>query len=103
MPRFEARIRQSEWQLRPPCAAVGHAIEGKLTIGGMTLKSGQDDLAWSALPDAQVTIPAAAMVFAGYGVVAPEHQWDEADKVLTKCPARPKSALQKCLAPEFPI
>ena len=55
----------------------GTRSKGKLTIGGLTLESGKDYVAWSALPDAQVTIPAAAMVFAGYGVVAPEHQWDD--------------------------
>ena len=55
----------------------GTRSKGKLTIGGMTLEAGKDYVAWSALPDAQVTIPAAAMVFAGYGVVAPEHHWDD--------------------------
>ena len=55
----------------------GTRSKGKLTIDGLTLEAGKDYVAWSALPDAQVTIRAAAMVFAGYGVVAPEHQWDD--------------------------
>ncbi len=55
----------------------GTRSKGTLTIGGLRLEAGKDYVAWSALPDAQVTVPAAAMVFAGYGVVAPEHHWDD--------------------------
>ncbi len=50
-----------------------------LTAGGktMAMTSGRDYVAWSALPDAQVKIQPTGVVFVGYGVVAPEHQWND--------------------------
>lgn len=55
----------------------GTRSQGKLTIDGVSLEAGRDYVAWSALPEAQVKVPSSGMVFAGYGVVAPEHQWND--------------------------
>ncbi len=55
----------------------GTRSQGTLTIGEMKLEAGKDYVAWSALPDARVSINSAEMVFAGYGVVAPEHHWND--------------------------
>ena len=50
-----------------------------LTAGGkrLALEAGRDYVAWSARPDRQVKIAPAGVIFAGYGVVAPEHGWDD--------------------------
>lgn len=41
------------------------------------LTAGQDYVAWSVLPDQTVDIANSDLVFAGYGVVAPEYHWDD--------------------------
>ena len=41
------------------------------------LVAGTDYVAYSAQPKAQVDLPSAALVFVGYGVVAPEYTWDD--------------------------
>lgn len=41
------------------------------------LTAGQDYVAWSVMPDANVAVKDLPLVFAGYGVVAPEYHWDD--------------------------
>ncbi len=43
----------------------------------MLLVAGQDYVAWSALPVNNVDLGSSGLVFAGYGVVAPEYRWDD--------------------------
>ena len=43
----------------------------------MLLVPGQDYIAWSAMPASRVDVPSSGLVFAGYGVVAPEYRWDD--------------------------
>lgn len=43
----------------------------------MLLVAGQDYVAWSALPSSKVDVTSSRLVFAGYGVVAPEYHWDD--------------------------
>ncbi|CDG80861.1 M28 family peptidase [Janthinobacterium agaricidamnosum] len=42
-----------------------------------TLSFPQDFVAWSPNPTAKLEIPASEIVFVGYGVQAPEYQWDD--------------------------
>ena len=59
----------------------GIRSEGSLTIttGGtaMTLTPRQDYVASSQMPQPKIDIANAGLVFAGYGVVAPEFHWDD--------------------------
>ncbi len=48
-------------------------IQGK----EVALVAGQDYIAWSALPSSKVDVASSSLVFAGYGVVAPEYHWDD--------------------------
>lgn len=41
------------------------------------LETGKDYVAWSVMPDASVNVPTTGLVFAGYGVVAPEYRWND--------------------------
>ena len=43
----------------------------------MLLVPGQDYVAWSAMPASKVDVSSSGLVFAGYGVVAPEYRWDD--------------------------
>ena len=43
----------------------------------LTLVAGKDYVAWSAMPDAKISVEASGLVFAGYGAVAPEYRWDD--------------------------
>lgn len=43
----------------------------------MTLVAGQDYVAFSSMPREKIEVAAAGVVFAGYGVVAPEFGWDD--------------------------
>jgi Zn-dependent M28 family amino/carboxypeptidase len=45
--------------------------------GARTLKYGDDFVAWAEMPDSLVRVPAAEVVFVGYGIQAPEWQWDD--------------------------
>ncbi len=55
--------------------------QGTLTVKGGTseipLTVGQDYVVWTSLPKATIDITNAGIVFAGYGVVAPEYHWDD--------------------------
>lgn len=59
----------------------GIRSSGKLQIEAagkaIALEPGRDYVAWSVLPDAQVAVAPVGIVFAGHGVVAPEHRWDD--------------------------
>ncbi len=50
-----------------------------LTASGQQqpLLPGTDYVAWSALPDAKISIAPTDLVFVGYGAVAPEYNWDD--------------------------
>lgn len=43
----------------------------------LALNYGEDVMLWSQRPTEQLTIDASELVFAGYGVVAPEYGWDD--------------------------
>ena len=51
--------------------------QGTITAGGQPLRFGQDVYGSSLRPIDRVTIADAPMVFVGYGVSAPERQWDD--------------------------
>ena len=55
----------------------GMRSTGTLEIGKVALSAGQDYVVWSSLPDEHAEVRDAELVFAGYGVVAPEYQWDD--------------------------
>src|SRR5262249_43972488 len=42
----------------------------------LPLRAGEDYLVYSTLPDRQIDVQNSEMMFAGYGVVAPEYGWD---------------------------
>ena len=43
----------------------------------LTLRLRDDYVAWSGSPDREVRLDDAEIVFVGYGIVAPEHAWDD--------------------------
>jgi len=45
--------------------------------GNFTLKAFDDYIIWTDKPDAQETLDKSPLVFAGYGVVAPEYNWND--------------------------
>jgi hypothetical protein len=51
-----------------------HLLAGGKSIA---LTPGQDYVAWSVLPDKEINVPAADLVFVGYGTVAPEYRWND--------------------------
>ncbi len=59
----------------------GIRSSGKLQIEAagkaISFEPGRDYVAWSVLPDAHVAVAPVGIVFAGHGVVAPEHRWDD--------------------------
>jgi Zn-dependent M28 family amino/carboxypeptidase len=50
-----------------------------ITAGGKSIPMAPvaDFVLWSNLPDKQIDVLDSDLVFAGYGVVAPEHKWDD--------------------------
>ena len=62
-----------------PLVGTTSVIDARVNRGGTstTLKPLDDIVAWSLRPDTLVTVKPADMVFVGYGVVAPEYQWDD--------------------------
>ena len=50
-----------------------------ITAGGkrIPMTSGKDFVLWSNLPEKQIDVRESELVFAGYGVVAPEYKWDD--------------------------
>jgi len=51
--------------------------QGRVAAGGTPLVVGRDVYVSTVRPDARVSIATAPMVFVGYGVSAPERQWDD--------------------------
>ncbi len=51
----------------------------RVAAGGkdVAMASGQDFVVWSGVPEKQIRIGNSGLVFAGYGVVAPEYKWDD--------------------------
>jgi Zn-dependent M28 family amino/carboxypeptidase len=68
-----------EW-LQPVALWGITAGGGEITVksGGMDFPlTAQDYRASSSQPKASITVPDSPIVFAGYGIVAPEYQWDD--------------------------
>jgi Zn-dependent M28 family amino/carboxypeptidase len=67
------------WIQRVPL--IGTRSRGTLSFssGGKTLNAmpGQDFVLWSNLPDPRVEVKDSGLVFVGYGVVAPEYDWND--------------------------
>ncbi|AMM51721.1 peptidase M28 [Rufibacter sp. DG15C] len=55
-------------------AAPTMTVKGKQTL---TLKGLEDYVVWARRPDANVTIKDTELVFAGFGIVAPEYKWND--------------------------
>lgn len=55
----------------------GVRSKGTLAITGATLNAGEDYLTYSLQPKAAVSIKDSPIVFVGYGVTAPQYQWDD--------------------------
>jgi len=51
--------------------------QGRIVAGGTPLVVGRDVYVSTVRPEARVSIATAPMVFVGYGVSAPERQWDD--------------------------
>jgi Zn-dependent M28 family amino/carboxypeptidase len=67
------------WTQRVPLVGLTAQRSATLTAGGkrMRMRFPDDYVAWSNRFDARVAVPPTEMVFVGYGVVAPEHEWDD--------------------------
>ncbi len=61
------------WGMLTEDSTLQVQIKGK----EMLLVAGQDYVAWSALPVSNMDVASSSLVFAGYGVVAPEYRWDD--------------------------
>jgi hypothetical protein len=50
-----------------------------ITAGGkdIPMSAGEDFVLWSNLPEKRIEVRDSDLVFAGYGVVAPEYRWDD--------------------------
>jgi Zn-dependent M28 family amino/carboxypeptidase len=60
-----------------PVALVGSTPQATLTIGsGPALRFGEDFVAWAERPDSSIEVTG-ELVFVGYGITAPESQWDD--------------------------
>ena len=64
---------------RVPLVGTTSTVRASAVFKGATSTLAQldDIVAWSLRPDTQVTVSPAEMVFVGYGVVAPEYDWDD--------------------------
>jgi len=64
---------------RVPLVATTSRVEARVEAGGASipLRQLEEIVAWSQRPDTLVTVDGAELVFAGYGVVAPELGWDD--------------------------
>jgi Zn-dependent M28 family amino/carboxypeptidase len=67
-----------DWTQRVPLATAEVVNDPTLTIGAERYAYGTDFVAWTKRQDApQVALENAELVFVGYGVTAPENQWDD--------------------------
>lgn len=62
-----------------PMVGTTSQLSARVHLGGrpMEFRQLEDVVAWSQRPDAEVTVDGAGIVFVGYGVTAPEAQWDD--------------------------
>lgn len=58
-------------------ALWGVRSQGEMEIAGVPLKPREDYLAWSLRPEPEIRVEKSEIVFAGYGVSAPEKEWDD--------------------------
>jgi Zn-dependent M28 family amino/carboxypeptidase len=61
------------WGMLSQASTISFSVTGKQ----IPLVAGQDYTAWTSLPLAKVDIASSGVIFAGYGVVAPEYHWDD--------------------------
>jgi Zn-dependent M28 family amino/carboxypeptidase len=59
-------------------------MEVKSPKGNFSLKGFDDYVIWTDKTDSNISINNADLVFAGYGVVAPEYQWNDYDSIDVK-------------------
>jgi Zn-dependent M28 family amino/carboxypeptidase len=64
---------------RVPLVGTTSRVDARAAVGGAatTLRHLEDVVAWSQRPDTLVRVDGAELVFVGYGVVAPELEWDD--------------------------
>ena len=62
-----------------PLVGTTSVVDARATINGKTTTLGAltDIVAWSLQADTVVRVAPSEVVFVGYGVVAPEYQWDD--------------------------
>ena len=62
-----------------PLVGTTSVVNAQATVNGKTtrLSALSDIVAWSLQPDTMVQVAPTEVVFVGYGVVAPEYQWDD--------------------------
>ena len=81
---LEPGMPDGSWQ--QPFEVVGTTAElppiwtFTATRGSVDLKNGADYIAYAGLPAESVRLDAADLVFVGYGMQAPEYQWDDFKK-----------------------
>jgi Zn-dependent M28 family amino/carboxypeptidase len=59
-----------------PVALIGTTPRATLSLGGAALRFGDDFVAWAERPDSAIAVDT-DVVFVGYGISAPEQQWDD--------------------------
>ncbi|BFM11900.1 M28 family metallopeptidase [Simiduia litorea] len=68
------------WFQQVPVVSASLTASPEMTIESqepMILKAGVDVMLWSKREQERVVLEASEMVFVGYGIVAPEYQWDD--------------------------
>jgi Zn-dependent M28 family amino/carboxypeptidase len=65
-------------------ALWGVKSTGEMQVDGAPLRRGEEYLAWSVRPEPEIQIDSSAIVFAGYGVNAPEKHWNDYEGVDVK-------------------
>jgi Zn-dependent M28 family amino/carboxypeptidase len=58
-------------------ATAAPSMQVKSAKGNFTLKAFDDYIIWTDKTDSSITVDNAELVFAGYGVVAPEYNWND--------------------------
>jgi hypothetical protein len=67
------------WVQKVPLYGMRSKGQLKITVAGedLPLTAGKDYVAWTTVPDSEIAVRGSELVFAGYGVVAPEYRWDD--------------------------
>jgi Zn-dependent M28 family amino/carboxypeptidase len=60
-----------------PMVEIAPDLDMQLTIGGRRLEFGRDFVAWTRRLAPRVELDDSELVFAGYGIVAPEYGWND--------------------------